>query len=262
MSRPYKRACEECGKKFICKSNGRVYCYQCSPPQHVGAGRKDGRPGGMGLDPDSNVPEKDDVASTLSPVSKSDALVDRMASDVKDQTTAVLEKDRPKKGWGKCRHVDPKKPNKEICDDERWSDRVPFCRKHVEVWRKLKEDRAFKKMVDEEVDSLSKLKPKDFKFKNAQEAADFLGKVNYAIFKGTIPISKAKALKDMALAQVKALDSGALAMKIEAMMKAKQGEGGEFEGLTAKDLERDIDLANRLKLLVDEEDGKKKSKTG
>lgn len=94
MSRPYKRICSTCSREYISKSNTRIYCYQCSPPQrHSGGRRKDGMVSGVGLEPNAALvrrqrkstfqggkPDKDRIVSKESPVP--DRLLDKAVREV------------------------------------------------------------------------------------------------------------------------------------------------------------------------------------
>ncbi len=259
MSRPYKRNCDSCGKEFMSRSNGRVYCHKCSPPQVSGAGRKDDRPGGMGLDRVGNCRERDDMKSANPPEPEPDpspdpkkpmidVTLEAMSDQISGQPGPVMKHGRPKEGWGKCRHINPK-TGKEICDAEKWSDVVPFCPEHVKFWNEKRKERLVRKLIEDEVDQLSELRVKDFSFKTPQAAADFLGKVNYAVFKNWLTVSKARALKEIVLAQVKALDSMILAKKIEALLELKQAGGKPDDfSFDPRELEEDVTRAKDMGL--------------
>ena len=246
MSRPYSRTCKDCSKKFVCRSNGRSYCYTCSPLRQATRVEDDKPPIGPDLP---------------GPINGPDGELGRMAMELEteDQTTEVCMTQRPRGGWGQCQHQNPNKP-KEKCESERWSNRTPFCKPHVKYWYEIREANRTRRMIEDEVGTLANFQLKNFKFKTAQEAADFLAQLNFAVYRDQMKVSKAKALKEIVMAQVAAINSGLNAKKIEALLREKEGQSGGLPDLDEGDLEADKELAERLRLAEDPQ--KPKSQTG
>lgn len=229
MSRPYSRRCKSCGKKFgPTRSNGRVYCFKCSPPQLAGRGRTDGGVSGTELPERSIVPEGERVEAEEP--DENDKAAEEIASGKyaasvgkkKDDPDAVKTEGRPSEGWGQCKFKDPEDRKAATCPGERWSQTTPFCMKHVEWWQDRKAEQRSVELSDDDRRSQKArgFSQRSFNVRNHQEARTLLARINFAVYMGTISIVKAKALKEMVLAQIKALDSELIARKIA----AKTGE--------------------------------------
>lgn len=229
MSRPYMRVCEACAKRFTSKSNGRIYCYTCSPAQVHGVSRKDGKVSGTEQLSEHSHPHKealekagppDDVEKASSEIASAKhaelvGIPNQKPKYVKRTDSKVKAEGRPRKGWGQCKHVRPKSQRFANCPKERWSSTVPFCWEHVEFWAERKaEKRGLQVALEDEADQKPLFTEADFNVKTYAEARALLGKINLGVFQGDVLPGKAKALKDMVMGQIKSLDSELVAKKI------------------------------------------------
>ncbi len=268
MSRPYKRICktDRCGAEYTSKSNGRLYCYKCSPAQHVGVGRKDGIVSGTGAGGRDSRETKDDDNPTIPKGPLEEALVDLDKADAANRIgdgkvrhgknaagDKVIEERRPKDGWGKCKHINPGGDvATEGCVRERFSEPSPFCHTHLEYWREKRLEGKAKQMADEEVmRQKCNLTEKDFKLKKPQDAADLLAKINFAVYRGFLTIGKAKAFKEIIAAQISALNAKIMHQKIAILLALKKRQlagGGDPPPVDNVDMLQDLETARDIDL--------------
>lgn len=268
MSRPYKRICknDRCGAEYKSKSNGRQYCYKCSPPQLVGKSRGDGIVSGTGAGGRNSRDTKDETNPTTPNTDLEKALVELDVADAANRVgdgkvrhgknnsgDKVLEESRPQEGWGKCKHINPGGDvATEGCNRERFSEGSPFCHTHLEYWREKRLEVKAKKMADEELERQeSTLTQKDFILKKPQDAVNLLAKINFAVYRGFLEIGKAKAFKEIIAAQVNALNAKVMHTKIATLLKLKQQQlagGGDPPVVNEEDVLQDLETAKDIGL--------------
>lgn len=212
MSRPYSRKCDSCGKVFKSSSNGRVYCYDCSPANVAGRGRKNGAPAGQLSDDDRSALREETDADRIirECVEVADDLESKARANPKqfrvgenDGGDRVFLSGRPKDGWGRCQFIDTARMAEE-CKEERFSERAPFCFYHLQHWREIRAKRmavkADKAKTEEDV-----VKRWSYNPKTADDVVKFLGQVSRAVAAGQITTNKAESMVKVANAQLAAL---------------------------------------------------------
>lgn len=236
--------CKKCGVEFPQKG-ARKKCFECQPPEMGHKARRDGKLGdaGIALDVSSNIARRRLGDETI--ISEEYGIPDELMIDKVEQEARrmidirarkgkemwgksvsgdrVILPSRPKSGWGKCRHLDVKE-RREVCDKERMYLTNPFCEEHFLYWREKRVEMRAKKVLDEVVSEYEFLEERTFKFKSPKDVVEFLGKVNYGVFKEWMAIGKARALTTIAQAQLRAFESVAA---IERLRRSKGEASGD-----------------------------------
>jgi len=153
-------------------------------------------------------------------------------------------------GWGKCKHLSPD-TKEECCIKERFSERTPFCKEHLEFWRDMRRKNESRKIFEEEVSQFKDLSKENFFFKTAQDIMDFLSRLNFAVYKNWLPIGKARALSNIARVQIKALDSKIIAHRLHAILAGLEKGNGQSTLMSVDDvveLENDIERGRMMGL--------------
>jgi hypothetical protein len=207
--------CEECNKPF--RSVGaRKKCFDCQPRKEVPRGKS----------------------------FRSDKTGARVM--LNDRGVKVSPDKRPSDGWGMCNFVDSKTAGK--CTAERWSGRGIFCHYHMELRHTEKVEREKKSeglaAVDAEIDK------KKFFFEKAQDAINLLSEVNFAVYKGWLPSSRAARIGMIVRIQIKGLDSKIIAMRLYAIIKGLKESGADVLPTMQEiaEIEKDAELGRSLGL--------------
>ena len=261
-ARPWTRMCQKCGREFKAKSNSRVYCFECSPPQVKGggSGRKDGLPGGIGPSapptaPSKDIPSAQEVEDEKTPPELLQITARRNYSKVRRNGKGMVidTGGRPPGGWGKCRSVDPVS-REENCESERFNVSCPFCFDHMRWWREEEMKRKGVAIADkimrkvEEKKTVAGIDTETFEVETAADALKLLSKLNLMLAREQLLPDTVRAIRENVLAQIRAIDTMMASdrFKLLAELKArKKNDPIEDDELDEENLELDLDLARR-----------------
>lgn len=217
MGHPWTRPCKNpgCDRKFTSNSNGRLYCYTCTPSRTLGAAKKFGAKVGDGqISPEKQQLRKDQVSDI-------DELIDVVVSQADDieararvvpahfqlgdnsSGDRVVMKGRPAGGWGRCSYTDPLSVL-QVCTKERFYESSPFCDGHIRIFRDLRGKRMAQKLASAD-ERVRRIPLSDFKITSPSVAIKLLAKVAHFVEQGWMTTVKAACIIQVVDAQMKAL---------------------------------------------------------
>jgi len=160
-------------------------------------------------------------------------------------STLYKTEGRPAAGWGVCEFKDP--VTKATCTNEKWCDRGPFCRPHMDIAKKRKVAKRKQDKLDFQSACEEKAQASVAKLINLADKCDwksiddvivFTRELGKAVVLGVVDTQKARGLLSVARVAIKAFDSKYLILKLSAIIKATQT--GQMDGDEAYDALADV----------------------